>query len=63
MRNERGDSPNVWGVSLFYFQKCEVCYACLHNCPKTAIRMPVEADPMRFRNEHVTLAGIIQANA
>ena len=41
---------------------CEVCYACLHNCPKTAIHMPVEAGTLRFRNEHVTLADIIRSN-
>lgn len=41
---------------------CEVCYACLHNCPKTAIHMPVEASTVRFRNEHVTLNDIIKAN-
>lgn len=41
---------------------CEVCYACLHNCPKTAIHLPVEAETLRFRNEHVTLADIIHAN-
>ena len=41
---------------------CEVCYACLHNCPKTAIHMPVEAGTLRFRNEHVTVTDIIRAN-
>lgn len=45
-----------------FFDRCEVCYACLHNCPKNAIRMPVEASSARFRNEHVTLADVIQAN-
>lgn len=41
---------------------CEVCYACLHNCPKNAIHMPVEANTVRFRNEHVTVADLIKAN-
>ena len=41
---------------------CEVCYACLHNCPKHAIHMPVEAGKTRFRNEHVSLEDIIRAN-
>lgn len=41
---------------------CEVCYACLHNCPKTAIHMPVEAGTLRFRNEHVTVSDIMRSN-
>lgn len=42
--------------------RCEVCYACLHNCPQNAIHLPVEASTVRFRNEHVTVEDIIQAN-
>ena len=45
-----------------FSDQCEVCYACLHNCPQHAIHMPVEASPVRFRNEHVTVADIIRAN-
>ncbi len=41
---------------------CEVCYACLHNCPKHAIHMPLEAGTTQFRNEHVTLNDIVEAN-
>lgn len=41
---------------------CEVCYACLHNCPKSAIHMEMEAGTMHFRNEHVTINDIIKAN-
>lgn len=41
---------------------CEVCYACLHNCPQSAIHMPLEAGTAHFRNEHVTLNDIIEAN-
>lgn len=41
---------------------CEVCYACLHNCPKHAIHMPLEAGTTQFRNEHVTLNDIIESN-
>lgn len=41
---------------------CEVCYACLHNCPQNAIHMPVEANTVRFRNDQVTLKDIIEAN-
>ena len=41
---------------------CEVCYACLHNCPQHAIHMPLEAGTTQFRNEHVTLKDIIESN-
>ena len=41
---------------------CEVCYACLHNCPQNAIHLPVEQSSVRFRNEHVSLKDIIDAN-
>ena len=47
---------------VVFSDHCEVCYACLHNCPKSAIHMELEAGTMHFRNEHVTLADIIQAN-
>lgn len=41
---------------------CEVCYACLHNCPQSAIHLPKEAGTTHFRNEHVTLSDILSAN-
>ncbi len=41
---------------------CEVCYACLHNCPQSAIHMPLEAGTKRFRNEGITLSDIILSN-
>ena len=41
---------------------CEVCYACLHNCPQHAIHLPKEAGTTQFRNEHVTLADIVKSN-
>ena len=47
---------------VLFSDHCEVCYACLHNCPQRAIHMPVEAGEERFRNEHVTLSDIISAN-
>lgn len=45
-----------------FLDKCEVCYACLHNCPKNAIHLQKEASPVRFRNEYVTIEDIIEAN-
>lgn len=41
---------------------CEVCYACLHNCPQNAIHLKNEKSTARFRNEHVKLNDIIAAN-
>ena len=42
--------------------RCEVCYACLHNCPKNAIHLKNEKSAVRFRNENVTVKDIISAN-
>ena len=47
---------------VIFGDRCEVCYACLHNCPKKAIHLPVEKADARFRNEHVSLNDIIRAN-
>lgn len=41
---------------------CEVCYACLHNCPQNAIHLKNEKSSVRFRNEHVSLKDIIASN-
>lgn len=46
-----------------FADRCEVCYACVHNCPHNAIHLKHEQSAARFRNEHVTLQEIIQANA
>ena len=45
-----------------FAQRCEVCYACLHNCPKNAIHLKNERSAARFRNEHIALKEIISAN-
>ncbi len=47
---------------VIFGDHCEVCYACLHNCPKKAIHLPVEKAAARFRNEHVSLNDIISSN-
>lgn len=43
---------------------CQTCLACAHACPQKAIRLTVpEANPdARYRNEHVSLQEIIEAN-
>lgn len=43
---------------------CQTCLACVHACPKKAIQLTVpEKNPnARYRNEHISLQEIIQAN-
>lgn len=48
--------------SVHFADHCEVCYACLHHCPKNAIHLKREKSAVRFRNEHVTLKEIVSAN-
>lgn len=45
-----------------FSNRCEVCYACLHNCPKNAIHLKSEKSAARFRNAHVTLKDLIAQN-
>ena len=56
-----GDNITV-SDAVSFSDHCEVCYACLHNCPQNAIHMKEERSSVRFRNEHVSLKDIIQAN-
>lgn len=43
---------------------CNTCMACIHHCPKNAIRLNVpEKNPdARYRNEHIKLMDIVEAN-
>ena len=43
---------------------CQTCLACAHACPQMAIGLTIpEKNPKaRYRNEHITLQEIIQAN-
>lgn len=45
-------------------QGCNACLACIHACPNGAITLPMgEVNPdARFRNEHVSLRQIMDAN-
>lgn len=45
-------------------QGCNACLACIQACPRGAIGLPMgEVNPKaRFRNEHVTLRQIMEAN-
>ena len=43
---------------------CQTCFACAHACPKKAIGLTIpEVNPdARYRNEHISLQDIIEAN-
>ena len=41
---------------------CELCYGCVHICPQNAIHLKNEKSTIRFRNEHIHIQEIIQAN-
>lgn len=45
-------------------ENCQACYACIHACPKQAIRLTIpEKNPnARYRNPHITLCEIVAAN-
>jgi ferredoxin/protein involved in ribonucleotide reduction len=45
-----------------YLNKCEFCLACIHHCPQNAIHLNNEKSAKRFRNEHITVSEIINAN-
>ena len=42
--------------------RCIRCLACTQNCPPNAIRLPREKSRERYRNPHISLQEIIQAN-
>lgn len=49
---------------VYDMKKCELCMACIHNCPQKAIKLNVpEKNPnARYRNINVKLEEIIEAN-
>ena len=49
------DNITVTEYKVSFADRCEVCYACVHNCPQNAIHLRKETSSARFRNEHVTL--------
>ena len=57
IRVENGKAVHIPG-------KCQTCFACVHACPKKAIGLTIpEVNPdARYRNEHISLQDIIEAN-
>lgn len=45
-------------------ENCQVCMACIHNCPQNAIQlnMPEKNPNARYHNEHIRLTEIVEAN-
>ena len=52
------------GKAIHTNQNCQACYACVHACPQKAIGFTIpEKNPnARYRNEHIQLEEIIEAN-
>lgn len=52
------------GKAVYVPGKCQTCLACVHNCPQKAIGLTIpEKNPnARYRNPHVALKDIIEAN-
>ncbi len=51
---------------IYDYTNCAGCFGCLHACPKKAIQYATFDEPnpnARYRNPHVTLADIVQANS
>lgn len=42
--------------------KCFACFSCLHNCPSKAIHIKGEVNGKRYRNRHIKLKEIVDAN-
>lgn len=44
---------------------CQTCLACVHACPQKIIGLTIpEVNPnARYRNEHISLQDIIEANS
>ncbi len=42
--------------------RCIMCFACIQNCPSQAIHIRGEVSGNRYRNKHVKLSEIIEAN-
>lgn len=55
----------VNGKAVYTSGNCQTCLACTHACPQKAIGLTVpEKNPKaRYRNEHITLQEIINANS
>lgn len=56
------DNIKVNNSKPFFHRQCISCLACTQNCPQNAIRLKGEKSRARFRNQHIKLNEIINAN-
>ncbi len=47
---------------VVFYDRCECCLACIHNCPQKAIHHPNEKSGARWRNPEIKLSEIIASN-
>ena len=50
--------------SVWHSEGCIICMACIHACPMLAIQMnmPEKNPKARYRNEHISICEIVDAN-
>lgn len=48
--------------SISFKNSCIGCFACIQNCPQKVIHLKGEVSGERFRNQHISLKEIIEAN-
>lgn len=56
------DNVKVSGAKPEFGAKCTSCLACTQNCPQNAIRIAGEKSKVRYRNQHIAVSEIIDAN-
>ena len=52
------------GKAVHIPERCQTCLACIHSCPNKALNMdmPEKNPSARYRNEHIRLEELIEAN-
>ncbi|MBN2168023.1 MAG: EFR1 family ferrodoxin [Actinobacteria bacterium] len=56
------DNIKLQNTRPVFGAECLSCLACTHNCPINAIRLESEKSKTRYRNQHISLKEIIEAN-
>lgn len=56
------DNIQVENEKPTFSRNCITCLACTQNCPQNAIRLSGERSKARFRNQHISVKEIIEAN-
>lgn len=56
------DNIQVADAKPAFGLNCISCLACIQNCPQNSIHLPNEKSRARFRNQHIKVSEIIEAN-